>query len=147
MTPQDVPFYDLFVTASSVYFIPWYLLAAQVWRESKFDPEAMGPKGEVGLAQFTWTTWQRWGWGDRTDPGAATRAQARYLLYLCGRMDQRGHLGYRWPLAAYLLGPWHSDLGGSWEDVPEIARKYVEDILAKAEEFKALEEGKGGDDE
>ena len=36
------------------------LIKAVVWRESKFDPDARGGKGELGLMQIMPTTGQEW---------------------------------------------------------------------------------------
>lgn len=139
MNPTDVPYYDLFVAAEGAYFIPWYILAAQVWRESGFKPDAVSDKGAVGLAQFMPSTWLVWSHGDPKDPAQAIGAQARYLVYIYGVMLRRGQTDFRWTLAGYVMGPWAAMSYETWNSVPEDVRDYANDIVAKAKEYQSLE--------
>jgi soluble lytic murein transglycosylase len=46
--------------ASRKYNVDPVLIKAVIWRESRFDPEARGTKGEVGLMQIMETTGREW---------------------------------------------------------------------------------------
>jgi soluble lytic murein transglycosylase-like protein len=89
--------------------IDFELLQALVATESGFDPQAVSPKGAVGLMQVLPTTAERYGVvGDRhapvarklTDPRTNVRAGTRYLRYLIGLFPGQLELA----LAAYNAG-------------------------------------------
>jgi len=114
-----------------VYGVPAGLLQAQVWRESGYDPYAVGSSGELGLAQFMPETWAEWGDGDPRDPVAAVRAQARYLAWLRSEMAKSGRDSWAWSLLAYNWGVGRAKAVAGWEDVPGERCQYVLDILEK----------------
>lgn len=66
----------------------WRLYKAQLWQESKLDPDAKSPAGAVGVAQFMEQTWLEWspksGYAgyERTDPEASIFTGAAYMYYL-----------------------------------------------------------------
>ena len=73
------------------------LIKAVIWRESKFDPEARGGKGETGLMQIMEDTGLEWAGAQRVMlfSGAVLRDPARniecgtwYLRKLLGRYQQ-----------------------------------------------------------
>ena len=77
--------------ASSVHGVDYALLRALVAAESGFDPQAVSPKGAVGLMQLMPDTARRYGVRDDkkatvekklTDPRTNTQAGTRYLRYL-----------------------------------------------------------------
>jgi hypothetical protein len=48
--------------------LPYKIALRQIWKESTFNPQAVSPKGAVGLCQFLWGTWNQYGGkGLRTD--------------------------------------------------------------------------------
>ena len=57
-------------------------LARVLWRESRFDPAAVSPKGAQGIAQFMPATAARRGLSDPFEPAAAVAASAAYLAEL-----------------------------------------------------------------
>lgn len=87
-----------------------FILTAVIAGESSFNPEAVGPVGELGLMQVRPTTGQwiakkmnlPW-YGQRTlkDPIKNIRIGAAYLSYLHKRLGDEGGLLY---LAAYNMG-------------------------------------------
>ncbi|WP_232446189.1 lytic transglycosylase domain-containing protein [Burkholderia ubonensis] len=61
------------------------LLLAVIHAESGFNPQALSPKGAVGLMQLMPTTASRYGNGDLRDPRRNVQAGAAHLRYLLGR--------------------------------------------------------------
>lgn len=47
------PYRDMIVDASKQYGVSPSILAALLWQESRFNPNATGPTADVGIAQFT----------------------------------------------------------------------------------------------
>lgn len=89
--------------------LPPGFLARLIWRESRFNPNALSPKGARGIAQFMPATARERGLADPFDPGPALAASAAYLKDLKARF---GNLGLA--AAAYNSGPnrvarWRSD--------------------------------------
>ena len=88
------------------------IVAAQIWIESRFDPNAVSPTGAQGIAQFEPGTWATWGQGPPFDPAAAFRAYARYMASL---LTQEGG-DVRNALAAYNAGPGNLSAGYGYAD-------------------------------
>ncbi len=89
--------------------LPPGFLARLIWKESRFNPNAVSPKGASGIAQFMPATARERGLADPFDPATALAASAGYLQDLKGRF---GNLGLA--AAAYNAGPdrverWRSD--------------------------------------
>lgn len=80
--------------------IPKAFLARLLWKESRFKPNAISPKGAQGIAQFMPATAQERGLKNPFDPMQAIDASASYLV------DLKQDLG-NWGLAAggYNAGP------------------------------------------
>lgn len=108
---------------------PWTLLAAQVWKESSFDPDARSWAGAVGLMQLMPATARQVGVTDRRDPLQSIQGGVDYLDWL---QDRWAHLPEdeqtAFVLASYNAGPGHvedavrlaeaaGDDPTSWEDV------------------------------
>ena len=116
-------------------------LAAVGWVESRFDPQAVSPRGARGLWQLMPATARRYGLAvsgdrdERTHLGPSTRAAARYLADL---YDQFGD--WLLALAAYNAGPARVEaaLGRAprrsfWEArpwLPAETQEYVPAVLA-----------------
>jgi soluble lytic murein transglycosylase len=85
------------LAASRQYGIPPALVKAVVWKESRFDPNARGTKGEIGLMQIMPATAADWARAEKialfthTDlfsPARNTRCGAWYLRKLLLRYPQ-----------------------------------------------------------
>lgn len=59
--------------------LPAGFLARLIWRESRFDPNAVSPKGALGIAQFMPGTAQLRGLADAFNPADALAKSAAYL--------------------------------------------------------------------
>jgi len=97
------------------------LVWALIWEESKYDPLALGRKGEVGLGQLARTTATSLGVRDRTDITQSVQASVRYLSYLLTKY----HRNYRLVLSAYNSGEATVD---RCHCVPAVSRAYVNRI-------------------
>ncbi|MGA7396321.1 MAG: transglycosylase SLT domain-containing protein [Solirubrobacterales bacterium] len=100
------------------------LLAAQLYAESNFDPNAGSPAGAQGIAQFMPGTAAAYGLGDPFDPVAAIDAQGHLMSDL---LDQFGSPALA--LAAYNAGPGAVSPCNCIPDYPE-TQAYVARILA-----------------
>ena len=87
-------------SVASAQGIPEGFLARLIWKESRFDPNAISPKGAQGIAQFMPATAKLRGLEDPFEPNQAIAASASYLI------DLRKQFG-NWGLAAaaYNAGP------------------------------------------
>ena len=115
----------------------WYLLAAQVFRESKFDPKAQSWAGARGLMQVMPRTGEEYNVKNLFDPEQNIYAGTRHLLWLQDQWkDKISDPGERnnFVLASYNVGLGHlldavrltEKYGGDvtkWEDVSEYLLK------------------------
>jgi soluble lytic murein transglycosylase-like protein len=101
------------------------LLEAVVWQESRWHPQALSPKGAMGLTQLMPATARAMG-VDPRDPVANLDGGARYLRQMLDRFS--GNLENS--LAAYNAGPGRVERAGG---IPAIAetRAYVSAIMAR----------------
>ncbi len=88
----------------------WRLLAAQVYEESQFNPEAKSWAGAVGLMQLMPTTAKQYGAENRTDPNQSLHAGIKFLKWLnnywskyIGDQNER----IKFVLASYNIGLGH----------------------------------------
>ncbi|MGB0120974.1 MAG: transglycosylase SLT domain-containing protein [Solirubrobacterales bacterium] len=100
------------------------LLAAQLYAESNFDPNAGSPAGAQGIAQFMPGTAAAYGLGNPFDPVAAIDAQGHLMSDL---LKQFGSPALA--LAAYNAGPGAVSPCDCIPDYPE-TQAYVAKILA-----------------
>lgn len=120
-------------TAKS-YNIPEAFFARLLWQESRFNPNAVSPKGAQGIAQFMPATANERGLEDPFNPLKSIEASASYLT------DLKSELG-TWGLAAggYNAGPnrvkaWLYDLS----TLPFETRNFISIITGySANEWKA----------
>lgn len=75
------PFHTAIREAEGRYDLPPNLLARLLWQESRFNPNALGAKGELGIAQFMPATAAEWEI-DPNDPASAIPGAAIYLRQL-----------------------------------------------------------------
>lgn len=119
------------------------LLAAQLYQESGFNPEAVSHAEAQGIAQFIPGTWASYGMdgdgdGDRDvwDPADAIPSAAAYDCALA--KDVKGVPGDRVDnmLAAYNAGPYRVIAAGGVPDITE-TKNYVKTIRRLEESFSA----------
>jgi soluble lytic murein transglycosylase-like protein len=126
-TPPPVPeqYQPLLKQAATAANISPTLLAALVWQESRWNPQAVSSKGAIGLAQLMPGTARYLG-VNPADPAANLIGGARYLREL---LDQFGG-DVEKALAAYNAGPGRVRSAGG---VPAIAetRAYVASIVRR----------------
>ena len=87
-------------TSAQAWKLPPAFFARLIWKESRFDPYAVSPKGASGIAQFMPGTARLRNLKDPFEPKSAIAASAHYLSDL---RDQLGSLGLA--AAAYNAGP------------------------------------------
>lgn len=110
-------------SAASANRLPLAFLVHIIWRESRFDPDAVGPKTRSGaraegIAQFMpGTAAER----DLADPYDPVQALPKAAAYLASLRDEFGNLGLA--AAAYNAGPArvHGWLDGA-RTIPEETR-------------------------
>lgn len=105
--------YDPLIRAATLEHLPgvdWRIYKAQLWQESRLDPEAVSPAGAQGIAQFMPDTWQKLAPAGSSpfDPEAAIDAGALYMLYLHGEWSWPRPDVDRWCLA---LASYNAGLG------------------------------------
>ena len=88
------------------YDIPWTLIAAVAYQESKWDNEARSYTGVRGMMQLTEKTAEHLGVTDRRDAHQSIQGGALYLNYLFHKTPQNINAFDRWiqALAAYNMG-------------------------------------------
>ncbi len=86
--------------AERKHALPFGLLDALIWQESRYNPMAVSPAGAVGLSQLMPGTASDLGVRNRYDPVANINGGARYLRQM---LDKFG--GIHLALAAYNAGP------------------------------------------
>jgi hypothetical protein len=99
------------------------LLAAQLFRESRFNPFARSPAGAQGIAQFLPSTARAYGLRDPFDAAGSIDAQAHLMRDLL-----RSFGAVPLALAAYNAGPAPVRACGCVPPIPE-TQAYVADIL------------------
>ena len=117
----DVP--SLLATAASRYAIRPTLLTAVAWQESHFQPQAVSPKGAVGVMQLMAGTARDLGI-DRFDLSQNILGGAAYLRQMMDRFGGNEALA----LAAYNAGPGAVDQYRGIPDFPE-TKNYIGTIL------------------
>jgi len=124
-TPPPVPpqYEAMLKQAATAANISPVLLSALVWQESRWNPQALSPKGAMGLAQLMPATARDLG-VNPADPVQNLTGGARYLRSLLDQFN--GDLERA--LAAYNAGPGRVRSAGG---VPAIAetRNYVASIV------------------
>lgn len=97
------------------YNVPWTLLAAMSYQESKWSPNAKSHKGALGLMQVTQSTAQFLGFSNLWNPEDNIKAGAFYIRYLYEKTPKKLNTKDRWlmALAAYNMGWGHLQDGRS----------------------------------
>lgn len=144
--------------AARRYGLPPAFVKAVVWRESRFDENAIGSKGELGLMQLMESAASEWADSvhDTTfvhqnvfDPGTNTLAGSYYLSHLLRRYTRTDN-PWVYTLADYNAGRgnvlrWMKGAAATNSDafLREMTfpgtRSYVLDILARSRRYKIEE--------
>lgn len=123
---------DLIATHADEHSLPRPFLARLIWKESRFNPNAVSPKGAEGIAQFMPGTADMRGLRDAFDIEQAIPASAAYLGELTRRFGNLGLAAAAYNAGEGRIGRWLSS-GGF---LPLETENYVLDILgAPADHF------------
>lgn len=112
------------------------LVMAVIQVESCFRPNAISPKGAMGLMQITGPTAKHLGLSKPMDPKANIKAGVRYLAELKRRFKNNVVM----TLAAYNAGPTKVRSQGKVPDHRE-TRQYITRVLGKMNEFRTRFQG------
>lgn len=95
-----------FEVFANKYNIPWTLIAAVAYQESKWNSEAESHTGVKGFMQLTAQTAEHLGVQDRNDPLQSIQGGSYYLKYLFDKTPEKLTSFERWiqALAAYNMG-------------------------------------------
>lgn len=143
---MDEPYLETYKEIAAEYDLVWQLLLEQGWRESRWDPLAIGGAGEYGLMQIHPATWDQWAAKldlfDPFDPASNIRLAAAYWVWLREQLLSRHRPEDYWLLAAYNWGISNVlrllDGGGTWDNVPPEVQDYSYDIILTAEARAAM---------
>ncbi len=133
---------DIFAAVAAEYRLDKHQLAEQGWRESRWDPLAVGQANDMGIMQLVPATWNEWapkvGVYDPFDPESNVRVAAAYLTHLRVFLAEKLRLrGDHWLLVAYNWGLDNVrrlvEGGQGWEQVPAARQDYALGILLGAE--------------
>jgi soluble lytic murein transglycosylase-like protein len=132
---------DLCEQVARKYGLDPLLLIEQCYRESRFDPLAVGAAGDMGLMQIVPATWNEWsvkvGVFDPFDPESNLTVAGAYLAWLRDQLARVNHNEPYWLLAAYKWGIANVltllQQSKGWADVPAQRRDYAIGILLAAE--------------
>ena len=119
-TENRLPDYvEHFKKYSELYQVPWALLAAVAYQESKWNHKAVSYTGVKGIMQITAQTAEHIGLEDPENPIENIKGGAYYLRYLYDKTSPQVSTQQRWihALAAYNLG-W-----GHFRDAYRLAKK------------------------
>jgi soluble lytic murein transglycosylase-like protein len=128
---QDLPYGSALAEAAGRHGIDGLLLAAVVDVESGFSPNAVSPRGALGLMQILPSTGRAQGAGDLLDPFANVDAGSHYLRGLLDLYDGDLELA----LAAYNAGPTAVSRHAGVPPFRE-TREYVRKVLARYERYQ-----------
>ena len=106
---QLSPFDDLVKEYAQRYGQDWRLVTAQMYQESKFDPDAVSWVGAKGLMQVMPRTGLQLGFEDLEDPEQGIHAGTKYMHQLIDRFDHEIPMQsrIRFALASYNVGYGH----------------------------------------
>ncbi len=103
------PYDELIKKYARQYGQDWRLITAQMYQESKFDPQATSWVGARGLLQIMPDTGRELGFTDLHDPEENIHAGVKYLSQLVNRFDSNIPIEerMRFALASYNVGYGH----------------------------------------
>lgn len=118
---------DLIEAEARTNDLPREFLARLIWKESRFDPNAVSPAGAEGIAQFMPGTAARRGLRDPYDVDQAIPASARYLAELRAGFGNLGLAAAAYNAGENRVARWLSR-GGF---LPLETENYVLDIMGE----------------
>jgi membrane-bound lytic murein transglycosylase F len=122
---ESISQYDELIKKSAeVLDWDWRLLAAQMYRESRFDPNAKSWAGAIGLMQLIPETGKAYGARNLYNPNQNVNAAAKFLLYLnelWAKTIEDKNERIKFVLASYNVGLGHV------QDARDLAVKYGSD--------------------
>jgi len=159
--PQPVPdisvdlLCDTLASSAHNAGLPVSFFANLIWRESRFDPEARGRSGEIGLMQVMKGTGEDWAKAEKItfyfhrrlyDPEKNIRAGTWYLKKMLNRYRHTDN-PIPYALAAYNAGPGNADKWAkaaaratSTAFIQQIGfpttREYVQSIMKRYEYYR-----------
>ncbi|NOZ54943.1 MAG: transporter substrate-binding domain-containing protein [Gammaproteobacteria bacterium] len=106
---QLSPYDELIKTRSTEYDFDWRMVVAQMFQESRFDPQAKSWAGALGLMQIMPRTAKELGIEHLDDPAQSIHAGIKYLAWLRDRFEPELAVNERmwFVLAAYNAGVGH----------------------------------------
>ena len=109
LSGQLSPYDDLAKKYSRQYGQDWRLITAQMYQESKFNPDAVSWVGAMGLMQVMPKTGLHLGFTDLEDPEQGIHAGTKYMHQLIERFDLEipAQSRIRFALASYNVGYGH----------------------------------------
>lgn len=124
---------DIVASAAQKHDLDPALLTAVAHVESRFNPQAVSPKGAQGILQLMPQTAKRFGVKDSFDASQNVEAGARYLSWLLARYEGRTDLA----LAGYNAGEQAVDRYKGIPPFPE-TRTYVTRVMRQIDQLAAL---------
>lgn len=121
---SDLPFGSAMSVVAERHDVDGLLLAAVVEAESRFVPNAVSPRGAVGLMQVLPATGEMYGARNLSDPHVNLDVGSRYLRQLLRDYDGNLELA----LAAYNAGPAKVERYGGVPPYRE-TREYVKKVM------------------
>lgn len=125
---------ELLMGAAGSNDVPADFFIRLIWKESRFNPNAVSPVGAQGIAQFMPYTARAWGLSDPFDPNEALPASASFLRMLSERFG--GH----WGLAAMAYNAGADRVTGFLNGgfLPYETRDYVYAITGRTADYWRL---------
>ncbi|MEL7148386.1 MAG: transporter substrate-binding domain-containing protein, partial [Bacteroidota bacterium] len=120
---QISPYDDIIKEAAAEIGWDWTFLAAQIYKESRFNPEAVSWAGAVGLMQLLPRTAAAHGYNDLTDPGVSIKAGISHIKWISRLWEdviEDPEERKKFILASYNIGQGHI------QDAYRLAKKYDE---------------------
>ena len=118
---------DLIDVHARLNRLPSHWFARLIWKESRFDPNAVSPAGAEGIAQFMPGTAKLRGLSDPFDPDLAIPASAKYLAELKAGFGNLGLAAAAYNAGETRVGRWLRT-GGF---LPLETEDYVLDIMGE----------------
>lgn len=121
---QISPYDDLIKEAANEIGWDWKFLAAQIFKESRFNKNAVSWAGAVGLMQLLPSTGEQYGYTDLTNPEVSLKAGIKHIKWINKQWEnliEDEEEKKKFILASYNIGQGHI------QDAYRLAKKYGED--------------------